>query len=84
MDELKNRPKVVGLKQSRRFVKEGRAAAVFIARDAEQRVTQPLEALCAERGVRVERVGTCKELGDACGVSVGAAAVATIQITDNN
>jgi large subunit ribosomal protein L7A len=61
------------LKQSRKSVKEGRAAAAFIAGDAESRVIQPFEALCAEHGVRVERVETCKELGSACGIEVGAA-----------
>ena len=73
MDELKSGPKVVGLKQSRKAVGAGRAAAAFVARDAEPRVVQPFEILCAEHGVRVQHVETCKELGAACGIDVGAA-----------
>ena len=73
MDELKIRPKVVGLKQSRKSVKEGRAAVAFVANDAEPRVKQPFEALCAEHGVPVRYAESCAELGQACEIEVGAA-----------
>ena len=41
------KPVVTGLKQARRAVMDGRAAAVYIASDAEDRIQAPLRALCA-------------------------------------
>lgn len=73
MDELKTKPRVVGLKQSRKSVKDGRAVLAFVADDAEPRVIQPFVDLCAGHGVPVERVKSCEELGRACGIEVGAA-----------
>lgn len=74
MDELKTKPKVVGLKQSRKAVKDGVAAAAFIAKDAEPKVRQPFEALCAEHGIKVQYAESCEELGKACGIEIGCAA----------
>lgn len=78
MDELRTKPKVVGLKQSRKSVKEGRAVLAFIANDAEARVRQPFEALCAEHGVPVKYAESCSELGKACDIEVGAAVAVII------
>ncbi len=73
ISRLKNEAKVVGIKQSRKAVQEGRALCVFLAGDADPVVTGPLEALCAQRKVPVERVPAMRDLGSACGISVGAA-----------
>ena len=50
LEELKSAKKVVGIKQLTKALKEGRAAKVFIAADAEVRVTRPIEQL--QRGRR--------------------------------
>ena len=60
--ERKQGAKVVGVKQTRRAVQDGTAAQVFLAEDADPRITQPVEALCAEKGVPVRRSGSMKEL----------------------
>lgn len=78
MDELKTRPKVVGLKQSRKVVKDGAAAAAFVAKDAEPKVRQPFEALCAEHKIKIYYTETCAELGKACGIEVGCAVAVTL------
>ena len=73
LNELASSNKVAGVKQSRKAVKEGRAAKVFLARDADPAITEPLEQECAALGVPVEWGFTLLELGRACRISVGAA-----------
>ena len=73
ISKLKTDAKVVGIKQSRRAIQEGKAACVFLADDADPCVTEPLESLSAEHQVPVEHVSAMRTLGSACGISVGAA-----------
>ena len=70
--------KVVGVKQSTKAIKEGRAVSVFVADDAEQRVIRPIADLCREKNVPLIEVPTMTELGDAAGIDVGAAVVVII------
>ena len=44
LTELKQGSKVVGVKQTKRAVNDGKAARVFLAEDADPRVTAPVEA----------------------------------------
>jgi len=76
LTELTNNAKVVGAKQVRRAIEAGTARKVFLAADADPRVTEPISALCGERGVAAETVPSMKELGKACGIAVGAAVAA--------
>lgn len=76
LEELKQKSKVVGVKQTRRAVSDGSARRIFLARDADPKVTEPLADLCAQRGVLVEWVPSMKELGTVCGIAVGSAAAA--------
>ncbi len=76
LEELKEKSRVAGVKQTRRAILEGNVRRVFLAQDADTRVTRPIEALCGERGIPVEQVPTMKELGAACGIAVGSAAAA--------
>ena len=79
MEDLKTSPKVVGAKQTRRAANDGRAPRVFLAKDADPRVTEPVESLCAEKGVPVVKDHTMKELGSACGIAVGSAVAALVK-----
>ena len=72
-------PKVVGVKQSRRAIREGRAVQVFLATNADPALTGPLAALCAAEGIPVEQAATMEELGKAAGIQVGAAVVAVLR-----
>ena len=78
-DKLKTSRKVVGLKQSRRAVENCTASALYLAEDADPRLTDPLRSLCRESGVPVIPVATMAELGRACGISVGAAVAAVLE-----
>lgn len=53
LEDLSSKDKVVGLKQVRRAIACGRAGHVFLARDADPRLTGPLEDCCREAGVPV-------------------------------
>ncbi len=79
LEEWKAVSKVAGGKQVRRALKEGRASLVLAASDADPNVTGPILSLCAELGIPAEEVPSMKELGRACGISVGAAVAAVLR-----
>ena len=74
LDELKTQRKVVGMKQLRKSLKNGEVVCVYVAENADPRMTDPLTEECARLGVELRFVPTMAELGKACGISVGAAA----------
>lgn len=78
-ETLKTAKKVIGVKQTTKAVEKELAAVVYIAEDADQRVTQPLIELCERKATRMEKVPTMAELGKACAIEVGAAAVAALK-----
>lgn len=78
LSELNVSNKVVGAKQVKRALNDGRARKVFVAGDADPRVTQPLAQLAVDKSVPVELVPAMKELGGACGIAVGSAAAAIV------
>ena len=71
--ELSGSNKVVGAKQAKRALRDGRAVRLFMAVDADPRLLQPLVQEAVNRQVPVSKVPTMKELGLACGIAVGAA-----------
>ncbi len=78
ISELNTSNKVVGAKQVKRALSGGRARKLFVAGDADPRVTQPLAQAAVDKGVPVELVPTMKALGNACGIAVGSAAAALV------
>lgn len=78
LQELTGQQKVVGVKQSRRAIREGRAAQVYLATNADPALTGPLEELCEAQGVPVDMRFTMEELGKAAGIQVGATVVAVL------
>ena len=79
LDTLKTAMTAIGVKQATKVVERGQAQVVYLALDAEPRVTQSLRILCAAKSVSVEEVASMADLGKACGIAVGAAAVAVIK-----
>ncbi|MEW6663234.1 MAG: L7Ae/L30e/S12e/Gadd45 family ribosomal protein [Bacillota bacterium] len=75
----KTRKKTIGTKQTVKAVQKGLAKTVFVARDAENHVIDPLRKLCAEKGIEVITVETMAELGRACGIEVGSASAAILE-----
>ena len=71
--ELSGSNKVVGAKQVKRALRDGRAARLYMATDADPRMLQPLVQEAVNRQVPITQVPTMKELGQSCGIAVGAA-----------
>jgi len=70
---------IIGTKQSIKAIKDDRVSEVVLAADADIRVTSKIYELAQEKGVPITTVDSMKKLGKACGIDVGAAAVALIK-----
>ena len=79
IQELSGPNKVVGAKQVKRALRDGRAARLYIAVDADPRMLQPLVQEAVNRQVPVSQVPTMKDLGAACGIAVGAAVAVLVK-----
>ncbi len=69
---------VVGMKQLRKALEKGTAKWVFLAENADPAITEPLSESCKTKSVPFTWVGSMAQLGNACGIEVGAAAAAVI------
>lgn len=65
LTELTTQHKVTGAKQVTRALKNAKALRVFMAQDADPRVTEPIQDLCEDLGVDIEEVETMAQLGQA-------------------
>lgn len=71
--------KVVGTKQVTRALEAGEATAVWLADDADERITSVILYLCKKQGIEPRHVATKKELGESCRITVGAAVAAELK-----
>ncbi|WP_435922618.1 ribosomal L7Ae/L30e/S12e/Gadd45 family protein [Paenibacillus sp. DYY-L-2] len=69
----------IGTKQTMKMVELGRADEVYVAEDADPRLTSKIIAICNQRNVKVTLVDTMQNLGKACGIEVGAAMAAIVK-----
>ena len=79
MEEMTNLKMVVGSKQLRKALENGRAKFVYLAKNADPAITEPLMERCELNHVSYAWVRTMQELGSACGIEVGAAAAAAVE-----
>ncbi|SFG10943.1 large subunit ribosomal protein L7A [Halobacillus alkaliphilus] len=70
---------VIGTKQTLKAMKNGEVNEVITADDADQTMTMKVVRLARELRIPHTRVSSMKELGNACGIDVGAATVAIKQ-----
>ena len=78
LTELRKNKVVVGAKQLRKALEKGNAKFVCLAKNADPSITEPLEEKCRIQQVPCRWVSSMAELGNACGIEVGAAAAAAI------
>ena len=78
LPDLSKERLVVGVKQLRKALKNGRAQRVFLAENADPALTEPIALECEERQIEYTWVASMADLGRACGIEVGAAAAATV------
>ena len=79
LSELRTAHKVIGVKQSKKAIRDGKAQEVFVALDAEKRVVGPVYELCSETDTKLTEITTMTEVGDAAGIDVGAAVVTVLR-----
>ena len=70
---------VVGAKQLKKAVQGGHAIRVYLARNADPAITEPIEAMCLRLHIECAWVPSMLDLGKACGIEVGAAAAAAVR-----
>lgn len=70
---------LIGAKQTKKAIQQGKALEVVIAADADEQMKQSLVQLCRNHGVAVIHVDSMNELGKACGIDVGAATAAILE-----
>lgn len=73
LTELKSARRMVGLKQSRKAIRDGLVKTAFVAADADKKITVPFTELCLQHDVSHDIIPTMQELGQACGINIGAA-----------
>lgn len=67
---------IIGVKQTIKSMKKGLVSEVIVASDADQQIIETVVDEADELGIPVRRVDSMKKLGTACGIEVGASAVA--------
>ena len=76
--EIQDRKVVAGAKQLRKALTSKCVYRVYLAKNADPAITEPIEAICKENRVKYAWVGSMTDLGRACGIEVGAAAAAVV------
>ncbi|NLW22785.1 MAG: 50S ribosomal protein L7ae-like protein [Tissierellia bacterium] len=71
--------KVVGTRQVKRALAGGKAEVVYIAEDADRKITQEIIQLCNEKQVEIVYVESMKKLGEFCKIEVSAASAALLK-----
>ena len=80
MQELKaSHKKIVGLKQTVKAVRNGTAKMVYVAEDADDFIKKSVLDACSDTKLQIIYVNNMKELGDACGIEIGASTAAIIK-----
>ena len=77
--EMRKNRVVVGAKQLRKALQKGNAKFVCLAENADPGITEPLEEMCKADRIPVRWIATMAELGEICGIEVGAAAAAAVE-----
>jgi len=65
--------KVVGVKQTLKALKNNRGIILYIAKDADSNITDPILKLAKINSLQIIFVDTMKELGNLCDIDVASA-----------
>lgn len=74
------RRRVVGRRETLKHLARKTATSVYVARDADPRIVNELIRQCESARVPVEYVDTMVQLGQLCGIDVGAACAAVVSV----
>lgn len=79
LERLKSaRKKSIGSKQTAKAMEKGSVKMVFVAKDADDRVTREIIKIAQVKGLNLVHVDSMMALGKACGIEVGAAVAAIL------
>ena len=78
LSKLGTQDKIVGAKQVKRALAKPGVETVFIALDADRKVTGEIEELCHSKSIPITYVDSMEELGEACGIDINAAVAALL------
>jgi len=70
--------KVVGIKQTMKALKNNLGSKLYIAKDADVKLLEPILELAEEKSLEIIQIDTMKELGVLCGIDVSAATALVI------
>lgn len=76
---IEERNKVIGIKQTTKALNQDRVKVLFISEDAEKHLVEHIEQIAKEKNIETVYVDSMKDLGKACGISVGAAVAAILK-----
>ncbi len=80
LDEIPKSQYVVGTKQTLKAVEQHKALKVFLAEDTDAAIKDKIINICRKNDVTIEYIGTKKELGKACNISISAAVACILKI----
>ena len=70
---------LIGFKQVKRALSEGKAEKVFLSEDCETKISAPIEELAKENSVQLLYIATMKELGALCSINVKASCAVVLK-----
>lgn len=79
LSKLNAHNKIVGAKQVKRALDSSNVDIVYIADDADKKITKDIEELSISKQVRIIHVDTMEVLGKACGIDINAAVAALLK-----
>lgn len=79
LKDLKNVALTVGAKQTSKAIRRGTLRMVFLANDCDLRILNPIDELCTQHQIVVNREHTMDELGKAANIKVKAAALGVLK-----
>ena len=71
---------IVGARQTAKAIKKREVKEIYVATDADQKITDEIIALAEAYDVPYQEVDSMKDLGTACGIEVGTSTAAIRQV----
>ncbi|MDO5114692.1 MAG: ribosomal L7Ae/L30e/S12e/Gadd45 family protein [Synergistaceae bacterium] len=79
LNELAESPRTAGLNSVLRKIARGEAAKIFLADDADEKVTGKIKEAAAENNIPIETAESSVQLGRACAVTRKTAVAAVLK-----
>lgn len=71
--------KVIGIKQASKAIKNGKGTVLYVAKDAEGKLINPLVELACSNKIKVIEIDNMKNLGKMCGIDVQSSATLILE-----